>query len=174
MLVAPADSSGGQRRILVQPAKFTHLPTGWEKLPTTPAVLTPAGADTESTALSWHYKPSSFGWATGMPRNGIAVNVILMRGTSGPRINLCHDTPHVHGSPKIKNFPLQLPSRANGALEGATNVPEYRIFGRLDNSYNIDLRVDIKNRQPTVRMLRTAQAIVGRIHFPLSPRPIHC
>jgi hypothetical protein len=173
-LAAAAGASRGQGRILVQPAKFSYLPAGWETLPTTPAVLTPAGADTESTALSWHYKPNRFGWATSIPRNGSAVHVILIRRASGPPINLCHDTPHVQGSPKIRHLPLRLPSRANGTLEGATNVPEYRIFGRLDNSYNVDLRLDIKNRHPTYRMLRTAQAIVSRIHFPLWPRPLHC
>lgn len=54
----------------------------------------------------------------------------------------------------------------NRPLEGAPNVLEYRIFGRIDDSHHIDLRVDINNRQPTAAMLRNAHGVVNGIRFP--------
>ena len=49
---------------------------------------------------------------------------------------------------------------------------EYRVFGRIGESYAVDLRVDVKNLHPSAAMLHTAQAVVSNIHFPIWPH--HC
>jgi hypothetical protein len=54
----------------------------------------------------------------------------------------------------VRRLPLQLPKTTTDRLEGAPNVPEYRVFDRIADSYNIDLWVDINNRQPTAATLR--------------------
>jgi hypothetical protein len=53
-------------------------------------------------------------------------------------------------------------------------VLEYRVFGRLDESYNVDLRVDINSIHPTPTMMRTAQTVVSGIRFPRWPRLKRC
>jgi hypothetical protein len=173
-LAVTASARRERRAIIVRAATFAYLPKGWEALPQTAGVLTRAGAETESTALSWRYKPNSFGWANRMPRNAIAVDLLLIRRAAGPRINLCHSTPHLPESPKIKHLPLRLPSTTSTQLEGEPNVPEYRIFGRLGDWYNIDLRVDISNPHPTPAMRQRAREVVSHIRFPRWPRLIHC
>jgi len=44
----------------------------------------------------------------------------------------------------------------------------------MDDSYNVDLRVDVNSVHPTVAMLRTAQAVVSGIRFPRWPRLKSC
>jgi len=159
----------------VQPARFARLPSGWRAFDNDFGLLTPRGADVSSYALSWAYEPGSHGWANAMPRKGIAVSVILIRrASSGVRVNLCRSAPHLGGFPKIRRLPLRLPRTPAGRLEGAPNVLEYRIFGRMDESYNVDLRVDVNDLHPGAAMLRTAQRVVAGIRFPVWPRRARC
>jgi hypothetical protein len=133
----------------VESAKFGRLPHGWRAFQDDFAFLTSRGASAESNALSWRYVPNWFGWATQMPSGGIAVSVLLLRRSPGrTRVNLCRYTPHLADSPKIRRLPLQFPEVTADRLEGAPNVREYRIFARMDESYNVDLRVDINSVQP--------------------------
>jgi hypothetical protein len=44
----------------------------------------------------------------------------------------------------------------------------------MDESYYVDLRVDINSPDPAQTMVRRAQSVVSRIHFPSRPRSKHC
>jgi hypothetical protein len=170
-----AKSDVQRRPIVLASAKFGQLPPGWRAFQNDFGFLTRRGGSAESYALSWSYVPNSMGWARHLPNGGIAVSVLLLRRSPGRlRINLCRYTPHLRGSPKIRRLPLQLPNVTSDLLEGAPTVREYRIFGRMDESYNVDLRVDINSIHPTRTMLRRAQSVVRHIHFPNWPRPMHC
>ena len=158
--------------IVVHAATFTHRPSGWRFSDRDFDVLTRRGADVESVAFS--FRPYRFGWALRMPRNGVAVTVHLIRRSADPRANLCRSVPHWPDSPPIRRLPLRLPRTTTDRLEGAPRVVEYRVFGRLDDSYNVDLRVDVNRLRPTRAMLRRAQAVVAGIRFPHWPRPSRC
>jgi hypothetical protein len=110
-----------------------------------------------------------------MPSNAIAVNVILIRrDPTNPAANLCGKTPHLAASPRIRHLPLLLPKTTAATQEGASNIPEYRVFGRFDDRYNIDLRVDINRVHPTRAMLQLAQRVVSGLRFPRWPLLADC
>jgi hypothetical protein len=172
----PGGRPASGNTIIVQPAKLTHLPLGWTTPDSRYARLSRhGGASTYSDALNWRYKPSQYGWASQIPRDGIAVSIILFRGSGNdPFLNLCRYTPHLSGFPKIRRLPLRLPKITGGSLEGAPKVLEYRVFGRMGESYNVDLRVDVNSLHPGTAMLRRAQSVVSQIRFPTWPRLKHC
>ena len=58
-------------------------------------------------------------------------------------------------------------------LEGSA-WPEYRTFGRLGESYNFEVRVDISSRRPSAELLRLARLAVAAIKFPRWPTPTTC
>jgi len=162
-------------RIAVHPATFTYVPVGWKTFDRDFALLNRRGADLESYALSWAYKPNPLGWANRMPPNAIAVHVLLIRRSpTNPAANLCANTPHLPNSPPIRQFPLVLPKTTAATQEGEPNIPEYRVFGRFDNFYNIDLRVDINRLHPTPAMLQLAQRVVSGMRFPRWPLVPDC
>jgi hypothetical protein len=158
--------------IVVHAATFSYRPRGWHFSDRDFDVLTRRGANVGSNAFS--FKPYRYGWALRIPPNGIAVTVLLIRRSPNPRANLCGRTAHFPDYPPIRRLPLRLPTTTTATLDGAPNVREYRVFGRFDESYNVDLRVDIKRLRPTRAMLRRAQAIVDGIRFPRWPRPKRC
>jgi hypothetical protein len=92
----------------------------------------------------------------------------------GLRINLCLHTPHLADAPPIRRLPLRLSRTTGSRLEGAPDVPEYRVFGRMGEMYNVDLRVDINDPHPTRSMLRAAQQVVSGLRFPVWPRRRTC
>jgi hypothetical protein len=173
-------SSGTQvmatTRVAVRPAKFTDVPQGWRAFDQLGGgYLDRRGADANSYALSWAYKPNLNGWANAMPPNAIAVQVILLRrDPAHPAANLCSKAPRLAGYPTILHLPLTLPKVTHATQEGQPNIPEYRMLGRLDNQYSIDLRVDINRAHPTPAMLRLAQRIVSRLYFPRWPLSAAC
>jgi hypothetical protein len=121
------------------------------------------------------YKPGPFGWANSMPAGAIAVNVILIRRAAGrSSANLCGRAPHLPGFPRIRRLPLRLPRTTTDRQEGQPRVPEYRVFGRMDDSYNVDLHVDVNSLHPSPNMLRAAQTVVSGIRFPSWPRLRSC
>src|SRR5215203_5412890 len=82
---------------------FAVLPPGWHQTDTA------NGAQ----ALSWRYREDAYGWASSMPKNGVAVGVFFPR--------------------KVPQYPplkLVLPKKPKPAttLEGAPDTPEYRIY----------------------------------------------
>jgi len=158
--------------IVVHAATFAYRPRGWRFADHDFGVLTRRGADVQSAAFS--FRPYRFGWALRMPRNGVVVTVHLIRRSADARTNLCRSVPHWPDSPPIRRLPLRLPRTTTDRLEGAPRVLEYRVFGRFDESYNVDLRVDVKRLRPTPAMLRRSQAIVDGIRFPHWPRPNRC
>jgi hypothetical protein len=162
--------------IIVRPAKFNHLPPGWTALDSHSGTLSRhRPASTYRDALSWRYRPTQHGWASQIPWNGIAVSIILFRGSGNePFLNLCRFTPHLSGFPRIRRLPLRLPRNPGGSLEGAPNVSEYRVFGRMDESYNVDLRVDVNSPHPSRALLRRAQSVVSHVRFPTWPRLKRC
>ncbi len=59
-------------------------------------------------------------------------------------------------------------------FEGADDIPEYRIFGRIGESYNFEVRVVIDRHRPTRTLLANAQRVVSAIRFPHWPTPARC
>jgi hypothetical protein len=168
-----AGGSLAQRKpIVVQAAKFTTIPRGWRVSDDDFGFLTRRGAGVGSLALS--YRPSPRGWAVDMPRDGIAVSVLLIRRSSDPRANLCGRVPHWPDSPEIRRLPLRLPKTTGHRLEGDSRVLEFRVAGRMDESYNVDLRVDVNRVHPTAAMLARAQAVVSGLRFPSWPKLKRC
>jgi hypothetical protein len=166
---AAAAASAGTR---VRPATFGSVPNGWSVLDGDYGFLTPRGASAGSTALSWRYKLGPVGWATEFPHHGIAVIVLLLRTWAEKATgNLCGRTPHYADYP-LRRLPLRLPRTTVDRFEGPPAVPEYRIFGRIDDSYNFEVRVDINERQPTAALFGAAQRVVSNIRFPVWPH--HC
>lgn len=162
-------------RLAVHPAKFTYVPAGWKTSDQNFGLLSRRGADVESYALSWGYKPNPLGWANRMPPNAIAVHVILIRRSpTNPAANLCGQMPHLPGFPLIRHFPLVLPKMTAATQEGEPDIPEYRVFGRFDNLYDIDLRVDINRLHATPAMLELAQRVVSGLRFPRWPLVRDC
>lgn len=119
-------------------ALFAHLPQGWHQYRATP----------DATALNWNYRPNPYGWASSMPRGGIAVNVHFPQ-------------PH---KPHYRPLRLVLPRRPATLLEGTRDTPEYRIFGRV-RGVDVDIFVDIRRLHPPCSDLRAAQRVVSRIRF---------
>ena len=119
-------------------AHFRHLPQGWHQYRETP----------DATALNWNYRPNSYGWASSMPRGGIAVNVYF-------------PPPH---KPHYQPLRLVLPRRPATLLEGTRETPEYRIFGRV-RGVDVNIFVDIRRLHPTCADLGAAQRVVSRIRF---------
>ena len=174
-LVGSTGSPASDNRIVVQPAKFTNLPRGWKAFDSDFGFLTSRGANAYSYALSWRWQPNSFGWATQMPRGAIAVTVSLIRRSPGKtKTNLCLHVPRLSDSPKIRRLPLQLPATTPYRLEGEPGVIEYRVFGRMDDSYDVDLRVDVNSRHPSETQRQSAQNVVSHLRFPTWPRKKRC
>src|SRR3954447_15939458 len=171
----PSAAGVAVARIVVHPAKFTYVPRGWRAFDRDFSLLTHRGADVESYALSWAYNPNWLGWGNGMPSNAIGVTVILIRrSTTNPAANLCGATPRLAGYPPIRDLPLMLPKRTTATQEGEPNIPEYRVFGRFNDYYNVDLRVDINRAHPTPAMLQLAQRVVSGLRFPHWPLVANC
>lgn len=163
---ATADGRAGiaAKLIVVAAPRFTYLPPRWRAFDRDVGFLTRRGADVNSYALSWPYKPGPFGWANSMPPGAIAVNVILIRRAPGKtKANLCGHAPSFPDYAPIHQLPLRLPRTTRDRQEGQPRILEYRVFGRMDDSYNVDLRVDVNSVHPTAAMLRTAQAVVSGI-----------
>jgi hypothetical protein len=167
-------SGQAQSDAVAQPAKFTRVPPGWRTFQSDFGVLGPQGVSVESYALSWRYDPGPSGWANRMPRDATAITVLLLRRPPSVRTNLCKNAPHLGAYGPILRLPLVLPKTTSDRLEGAPDVLEYRVFGRMDESYNVDLRVDVRSLRPTREQLRRAQDVVNHIRFPRWPRLERC
>jgi hypothetical protein len=116
---------------------FAKLPLGWHQFV----------ASSGAYALSWRYRPGPFGWATGMPRNAIAVQVFFP-----------NEATHY---PKLR---LVLPRLPATTLEGAPDTPEYRIHGRIGGR-DVEVWIDIRRPHPTQQQLRLAQRVLSRLRF---------
>ena len=88
--------------------------------------------------------------------------------------NLCGRTPHLTDYPLVRKLPLHLPRTTAHTFEGADNIPEYRILGRIGESYNFEVRVVIDRHRPTPAQLDAAQRAVSAIRFPRWPTPARC
>jgi hypothetical protein len=173
---APAEAGARPAALVVPAPRFARLPPGWTQLTSGPVELTRRGANAYVVALSWPYRLDSGGWASAIPRDGIAVQVFLIRRESGVSrgLDLCLVTPHLDAYPLVTTLPLRLPRTTRDTLEGSRGIPEYRIFGRLGESYDFEVRVDVNRRHPTARRLRLARAAVAAIRFPRWPNRARC
>jgi hypothetical protein len=162
--------------LAVRPPHFGRLPPGWGQFSEPTEPLTRQGANAGAVATSWHYRPNPIGWGNSIPRDGIAVQVLLIRRQVGrpTNINLCHVTPHLAAYPLVQGLPLRLPRTTTATFEGSPKIPEYRVFGRVGESYNFEVRVDINTPHPPAAMLNTAQHAVTAINFPRWPNPLRC
>jgi hypothetical protein len=174
---APAARHDAQRgaTLPVPAPRFAGLPRGWRQLGDG-GLLTRRGANASAVATSWAYHPSSLGWAAAIPRGGIAVEVLLIRREPGAAtgLDLCRVTPHLASYPLVRRLPLRLPATTSATLEGSPDVPEYRIFGRIGESYDFEVRVDVRSRRPAAALLAVAQRAVAAIRFPRWPNRERC
>jgi hypothetical protein len=157
------------------PARFESLPAGWRQFNDGGAMLTARGAVSETIATSWRFERSSpRGPAGELPPGGVIVQVQLIRRAAGGRRSpgLCRGALRVHSHPRIRHLPLERPSAPSGGLEGNDAVPEYRIFAALHNDYHVEVRIDINDETPGNGLLREAQTVLNRLHFPNWPN--HC
>ena len=166
----------GSAALVVPAPRFVRLPGGWRQFNDAPDLLTRRGANASAYALSWPYHANSLGWAGSMPRDGIAVSVYLIRREVGAAtgLNLCRYTPHLSAYPLVRKLPLHLPSTTTATLEGAPKIPEYRVFGRISESYNVEVRIDINDPRPGAALLSAAQRAVSAISFPRWPNKDRC
>ncbi|HLX78228.1 MAG TPA: hypothetical protein VKR27_05030 [Acidimicrobiales bacterium] len=160
---------------LVSPASAGMLPRGWQEFTNTPNVLTRQGSTRETIITSWHWQvDSGVGPGDAVPPSGVLIDIYLFRTAANWRsTNLCDTTPHLPGYPARK-LPLRLPATTTFTSEGPPFMPEYRVLGRLANSYNYEIRVDINKPHPSGQSLALAQRIVSSIHFPIWPLPTSC
>jgi hypothetical protein len=156
----------------VPPPSFGYLPKGWSTLSDALGVLSRTGTWAEAMALSWHYTPSETGPAGSLPKNGVMIWVHLMRSGS-TRVNLCRTAPHFADYPP-RTPPLRLPRTTSQTLEGYPHVKEYRVFGRYENYYNYEVRVDIAPAALSPRAFALAQRVVAGIRFPPWPSREDC
>lgn len=74
----------------------------------------------------------------------------------------------------MRSLPLRLPRTTTATFEGSPEIPEYQVFGRIGESYNFEVRVDINTPRPSAAMLNTAQHAVAAIDYPRWPNPLRC
>jgi hypothetical protein len=162
------------RAVPVRAPTFSYLPATWRAF-ATPGDLTPRGAQAGAFATSWPFRLTTVdGPAGSMPADAILVNVSLIRTNPSKQIgSLCERTPHLASHPPVHRLPLRLPMTTAATLEG-TAWPEYRVFGRLGDSYNFDVRVDISSQRPSARLLRLARLVVAHVNLPRWPTPTTC
>jgi hypothetical protein len=162
------------RAVALAPPTFSRLPSGWRSF-TTWGDLTPRGGQTSALATSWPYRLNTVDGPGGsIPANAILITVSLIRHNPGTQSgNLCRQTPRLTGYAPVGVLPLRLPATTTATLDG-TPWPEYRVFGRLGNSYNFEVRVDISSRHPSTGLLRRARSAVAAIKLPRWPTPATC
>jgi hypothetical protein len=120
-------------------ASFAQLPAGWHQF---------AGSNGGAYALSWRYRPRVNGWASVLPRDGIAVQIFFLNEA----------TPH------YQRLKLVMPRSPATTLDGHPDTPEYRIHGRVDGR-DVEVWVDIRRPHPTHQQLRLAQRAVSSVRF---------
>ena len=99
-------------------------------------------------AVSWNYRPNPSGWATHMPKDGIAVTVFFPNERR-------------HRYPPLR---LLIPMYPATTLEGAPDTREYRIHGRVLGR-DVEVWIDIRRPRPIPAELRAAQRVVSRLQF---------
>jgi hypothetical protein len=107
---------------------------------------------------SWRFdRANRRGPAGDMPPGGTMVSALLLRARP--------DSDTRSDYPLIRRLPLRLPSETDDYLEGAEQVPEYRVFGS-GRSFVLEVRVNINRTRPGRKMLARAQEVVDRLRFP--------
>lgn len=145
-----------------KPASFESLPRGWHLYEEGIQRIGPCRVVANTLATSWRAdRSATFGWASEMPHDAIAVNVILVGPPVLKRVRASY--------PPIARVPLRLPATTASRLEGFPRLPEYRAFGRAPD-YLVEVRVDIRNRKPGRTLLRKARSVVGRLRLPDWPK----
>ena len=119
-------------------AYFARLPPGWHQY---------GARQGGPFALSWCYRLNVHGWASVMPKGGIAVTIFVHRE-------------------KTNDHPLRLvlPRRPFTELKGVPSTPEFRIHGRVRGA-EVEVWVDIRQRRPTATQLQVAQRAISSIRF---------
>jgi hypothetical protein len=144
-------------------AWFNGLPQEWHQSAPSTTVL--RHSVTRMNTFSWaaNFRPSRrFGLSRGFPDSGVYVWVALDRANR-----------RVTG--QALRFPLRLHDATVLALEGATNLPEYRFDGRFGRQYHVLAGVDFGRPRPTRQMLRAAATTLRALVFPRwLPRPQRC
>jgi hypothetical protein len=164
--VARADHAPSK---LAPPARFASLPAGWRQFDDDGAVLKPAGATSSTLATSWHFDQSARNGPAGdVPRGGIFIDVLLIRGGKPPHggKGFCGGVPRSRAYPPIGRMPLRIRDASIGTVEGYDTMPEYRLERANDRDYYVDLRVAINDPQPGPALLEEAQRALDALTLP--------
>jgi hypothetical protein len=140
-----------------RPAKFSRLPSGWRHRDSGVAIRHPGGLNTWTEATSWPYRPDSFGPVRRIPRDGILIEVLLIRRSGFPR-SLMY--------PALTQLPFRLEDAEVSTEEGAPHIAQYRLLYRYGRQYDVDLRVDFGRPRPTQAMRAEAQRALNALVLP--------
>jgi hypothetical protein len=165
---APRELADAARRVLDtlvvraatsfgKPATLARLPTGWRQRNSGVAIRHRDGLNTWTEATSWPYRPDRFGPVRRIPRDGILIEVLLIRRGGFPR-SLMY--------PPLTRLPFRLEDAQVATEEGAPHVAQYRLLYRYGYRYDVDLRVDFGQPHPTHAMLAEAQRALNALVLP--------
>jgi hypothetical protein len=140
-----------------KPARFASLPPGWRQRSSGVAIRHPGGLNTWTEATSWPYRPDGFGPVRRIPRDGILIEVLLIRRAGFPGTLMY---------PPLRRLPFDLSDADVATEEGAPHVAQYRLLYRYGRRYDVDLRIDFGRPDPTGRMLAEAQRALDALVLP--------
>lgn len=140
-----------------KPAVFARLPRGWRQRNSGGAIRHPDGLNTWTEATSWPYRPDRFGPVRRIPRDGILIEVLLIRRGGFPG-SLMY--------PPLTRLPFRMQDAEIATEEGAPHIAQYRLLYRFGRRYDVDLRVDFGRPHPTQAMLAEAQRALNALLLP--------
>jgi hypothetical protein len=151
MLVAPVT--------VVQPAHVAALPRGWHSWNDAPDLLTARGAQAGTLVANFRVRRDDpLGWAHQLGRGRIVISVVLRRSCRGPAPR---SEPRLH-------LPLGLAHAEHARQEGSP-LAEDRFEGGIGRDYDLDVRVDYGEAQPSRAARREVQSVLDELRFPRWP-----
>jgi hypothetical protein len=138
---------------VVPPAHFSALPRGWHVWN---FGLTDDG--TQNTTLVANFRvvrDDPLGWSHQIRRGRILVAVVVRRSCRG------------HSEPRLR-LPLRV-AHAQHARQESSPLAEDRFEGGIGRGYDIDLRVDYGEAQPSRKARHEVQVVLDELRFPRWP-----
>ena len=139
-----------------RPATFARLPEGWRQYGAQSSRWE-GGRNAWLGATSWGYRLDRGGPLRRIPRDGVLIEVNLIRRDGFP-----HDSRY----PYLRRLPLRLDVARVTGEAGAPQVEQRRLLYRYGRQYELDVRVDFGRRNPTKEMLRSAQNALNGLRLP--------
>jgi hypothetical protein len=138
------------------------LPRGWHAWDDAPDLLTARGAQAGTLLANFRMRRDDpLGWSHQLRRGRIVITVVLRRWCRGP----------ASGSDARLHLPLGL-AHAEHARQEDSPRAEDRFEGGIGRGYDVDLRVDYGEAQPSRTARREAQVVLDELRFPRWPH--HC